>query len=594
MMVRPLRIANASGFYGDRFSAMDEQITGGPIDFVTGDYLAELTMLILWKTKQRGSSGGYATSFLRQMEGTMGECVDRGVKVVANAGGLDPAALAEELRSMASTLGIDISVAHIEGDDLMPDLPAIMAAGYTLANLETGRPLNGVRADPVTANVYLGAWGIVEALDRGADIVVCPRVTDASLVVGPAAWHHGWAHDDWDELAGAVVAGHVLECGAQATGGNYSFFDEIADPVLPGFPVAEVASDGSSVITKHDGTSGAVSIGTVTAQILYEIDEPAYLNPDVVAHFDTIELRDVGKDRVEITGVRGSSAPNQLKVAVNYLGGFRNAVTLGLVGLDVHEKAALVEAGVRASIPEGRMPQTLDFSLSDTGRPDADTNEAAASFFTVTARDEDPSKVGRAFANAVIELALASYPGFFALAPPAKESAYGVYWPTLVPRSLVAQEVVLEDGARLSVTDPPIGEIESDAAGVCESVVTAGGASTFVPLGAVAGARSGDKGGSANIGVWTRTDSAYRWLASMLTVDKLKELLPETADLRVERYELPNIRGLNFVVHRLLGEGVASSTRFDPQAKSLGEWLRSRTVEVPVEILDRRDRQSLA
>lgn len=585
-MASPIVIANASGFYGDRFSAVAEQVSGGHIDVLTGDYLAELTMLILWKTARAGRSSGYARTFLSQMEQVLGVCSDRGIKVVTNAGGLDPAGLAADLRGVASKLGVAVSVAHIEGDDLMPRLHKITADGCPLSHSETGRPLASVGRDPVTANAYLGAWGIVEALGAGADIVVCPRVTDASLVVGPAAWHHGWAHDDWDALAGAVAAGHVLECGAQATGGNYAFFDELPDLQHPGFPIAEVAYDGSSVITKHEGSGGAVTTGTVTAQILYEIAGPAYLNPDVVSHFDTITLSDDGSDRVRMSGVHGSSPPHDLKVAVNFAGGHRNAVTLGVVGLLPEEKAVLVERSLTAALGDDA-PATLRFDFARTGKLDADTNAEAASMLTITAMDADAERVGRRFAGAVIELALASYPGFFATAPPSGASAYGVYWPALVPRSAVSHEVVLEDGTRIVIDDPETGDVPESASSSPPSGATVDSPTVRVPLGTIVGARSGDKGGNANIGVWARSDAAYRWLSGYLTVDVLRALLPETAPMAIERHELPNIYGLNFVVHGLLGEGVASSTRFDPQAKSLGEWLRSRLVDAPEELLYR-------
>ncbi len=588
-MARPIRIANASGFYGDRFSAMREQVLGGDIDVVTGDYLAELTMFILWKTAKRGSTPGYAVSFLRQMEQVLGECVDRGIKVVTNAGGLDPGSLATDLRVLADELKIDVSVAHIEGDDLVPRVSELVESGHRMRNIDTGMDLADLDRNPITANVYLGGWGIAEALAYGADVVICPRVTDASLVVGPAAWHHGWQRDDWDRLAGAVVAGHVLECGAQATGGNFAFFREIEDLTHPGFPIAEIAVDGSSVITKHDGTSGAVTVDTVTAQILYEIDEPAYRNPDVVAHFDTISLDQVADDRVAITGVRGSPAPHELKVAINYVGGYRNSVTLGLVGLDIEEKARLVEDTLMVSLREERRPQVIEYRLGDGGTPDADTNEGAASMLTITAMDDDPIKVGRRFANAIIELALGSYPGFFATTPPSKESEFGVYWPAMIARSAVTQEVVFGSGKRIVVADPPTGEVPSDLVTSRAARVAATGPTASVPLGTLVGARSGDKGGNANVGVWARSDDAYRWLVSMRTTDELKGLLPEIADLDVDRYELPNVRGINFVVHGLLGRGVASSTRFDPQAKSLGEWLRSRFVDVPVQLLPMAD-----
>jgi hypothetical protein len=247
-MADPLRIATCSGFYGDRLSAAREMVDGGPIDVLTGDWLAELTMLILWKGRQRDPSRGWAHTFLTQMEEVLGTCIDRGIKVVTNAGGLNPSGLADQVRTLADRLGLSVAVAHVEGDDLFPRLADLGRAGQRLDHMDTGQSLSDASGQVVSANAYLGGWPIVEALGGGADVVVCPRITDASLVVGPAAWHHGWAPTDWDRLAGAVVAGHVLECGPQATGGNYAFFTEVGGVDYPGFPIAEVADDGSSVL----------------------------------------------------------------------------------------------------------------------------------------------------------------------------------------------------------------------------------------------------------------------------------------------------------------------------------------------------------
>ena len=299
-------------------------------------------MLILFKARQRDPSLGYATTFYRQMEEVLGPCLDRGIKVVANAGGLNPAALADRLRTLAAELGIVVAVAHVEGDDILGRLPGLRARGCPLAHLDTGAPLDP-SSDPVSANAYLGGFGIAEALAGGADVVVTGRVTDASLVVGPAAWHFGWQRYDWDRLAGAVVVGHVLECGAQVTGGNYSFFGEVPGLEHPGFPIAEMEADGSAVITKHPGTGGLVSVGTVTAQLLYEIGGPLYANADVVADFSTIHLEQQGPDRVRLSGVRGGPAPEELKVSINLLGGWRNTMTFVLTGLDIEAKADLVQ-----------------------------------------------------------------------------------------------------------------------------------------------------------------------------------------------------------------------------------------------------------
>jgi Acyclic terpene utilisation family protein AtuA len=583
----PLRVANCSGFYGDRHSAPRELLEGGPIDVLTGDYLAELTMLILWRSRGRDPAKGYATSFLRQMEECLGLAVDRGVKVVANAGGLNPAGLAAELRALAGRLGLPVRVAHVEGDDLLGRLPELQAAGEPLAHLDTGTPLAAAGVAPVTANAYLGAWGIVTALDAGADVVVCGRVTDASLVIGPAAWHFGWAADDWDRLAGAVVAGHVLECGTQATGGNYAFIDELPDRRPPGFPVAEIAADGSAVVTKHPGTGGLVSVGTVTAQLLYEIAGPAYENPDVVARFDTVRVEPAGTDRVLLHGARGEPAPERLKVAINYLGGFRNSMSFVLTGLDVEAKAAMVTAALFERLGGRERFQAAEVRL--VGRPALDpaTAEEAVAELRVTVKDPDPAKVGRAFSNAAIELALASYPGCYTTTPPGDATPYGVYWPALVRADAVEQVVVLDNGERLPVKPPTAARAPGPPAPAAPPPADPpGGPTVRAPLGRAFGARSGDKGGNANVGVWARGPEGYAFLASFLTVERFRALIPEARGLQVRRYQLPNLLALNFVVVGLLGEGVSSSTRIDPQAKGLGEWLRARVVDLPVALVE--------
>lgn len=583
MAASSLRIANCSGFYGDRVSAAREMVDGGPIDVLTGDWLAELTMLILAKNQMRDPAMGYARTFLIQMEQVMGDCLDRGIKVVSNAGGLSPKGCAAAVHEIADKLGLNPVIAYIEGDDLMPRMEELRNAGVDLRHMETGEPLGD--RPVLTANAYLGGWGIAEALSRGADIVVTGRVTDAALVVGPAAWHHKWKKDDWDALAGSVVAGHVIECGAQATGGNYAFFKEIPGLDHPGFPIAEVEADGSAVITKHPGQGGQVSIGTVTAQLLYEIAGPAYMNPDVTARFDSIQLSPDGPDRVRISGVRGEPPPATTKVALNYQGGWRSTTTLYLTGLDIEEKAALVESGLWATIPGGKESfQEVDVRLVRTDKLDPLTNEEATAALRITVKDGDERKVGRAFSSKVTELVLASYPGMYGEGMTADAQAYGVYWPAIVPAELVWQEVAV--GSERTVVDPVTGSTWSADVKLPAPDDSPGGPTERAPLGRIAGARSGDKGGNANVGVWARSGDAYAWLASFLTVERIKALLPETSPLEVDRYELPNLRALNFVVKGLLGEGVASSTRQDAQAKSLGEWLRSRVVDVPVSLLD--------
>ena len=590
-MKRALRVANCSGFYGDRVSAAREMVEGGPIDVLTGDYLAELTMLILWKARQKDPSAGYAKTFLNQMEQVLGTCLDRGIRVVTNAGGLNPVGLADSVRGLADKLGLAPRIACVVGDDILERLDDLVADGHDLAHLDTGQTLSAAGVKPVSANAYLGAWGIAEALAEDADVVVCPRVTDASVVVGPAAWWHGWSRTDYSALAGAVVAGHVIECGPQTTGGNYSWLDEVTDRRYPGFPIAEVEGDGSSVITKHPDTGGLVSPGTVTAQLLYEIDEPAYVNPDVVAHFDTIDLEQIDTDRVLVSGVQGTPPPDRFKVAVNYIGGYRNTMTLVLTGLDVDEKAAWAEQQLFDILGGKDRFDEVDVRLLRFDHDDATTNEEATAHLRVTVKAADPKLVGRAFSNATMELALASYSGFHTTTPPTSESAYGVYWPTLLPAELIDHQVVLPDGTRRSIPPTPTGRLPESTPRRRPLPPAPEGETRRAPLGRVCAARSGDKGGNANVGLWTRSDLEYAWLREHLTVDKLRELLAEAADLEIRRYELANLRALNFVIVGLLGAGVAASTRPDPQAKGLGEYLRARHVDIPVDLLaeERRD-----
>ncbi|MFD8147044.1 acyclic terpene utilization AtuA family protein [Streptomyces sp. NPDC059708] len=579
-------------------------LTGGPLDVLTGDYLAELTMLILGRDRLKNPDLGYAKTFLRQLEEGLGLAHERGVRIVTNAGGLNPAGLADAVRALAGKVGVPVRVAHVEGDDLM----AHGGAGAGPAAWEGA----------LTANAYLGGAGITACLRAGADVVVTGRVTDAALVSGPAAWWFDWGPEEYDRLAGAVVAGHVLECGTQVTGGNYAFFTG-HDVRRPGFPLAEVSEDGSAVVTKHPGTGGLVSPGTVTAQLLYETQGARYLGPDVTARLDTVRLTPDGEDRVRISGTVGEPPPDTLKVGVTRVGGWRNEVVFVLTGLDVEAKAALVREQLADALAgvEG-----VAWTLARTDHADADTEEAASALLRLVVRDPSPDRVGRGLTGAAVELALSSYPGFHVTGPPGPAQPYGVFTSALVPADAVPHTAVLPDGTRAAV--PPAGaraggpgplggpgslagpglpdgarpqggtgDPDSPAppfpgTGAPPRAPSGGGASgptTRAPLGLVAGARSGDKGGDANIGVWAEGEAAWEWLRETLTVEALRALLPETASLAVVRHELPRLRALNFTVAGILGAGVASGHRFDPQAKALGEWLRARHVDIPTHLL---------
>lgn len=579
-MSRSVRIGNGSGFYGDRFSAFEEMVDAG-VDVVTGDYLAELTMLILARQKAKDPESGYARTFLSQLRRSLQKIVETDTRVVVNAGGMNPAGLARAVRDVAAEAGLDVTVAHVDGDDLTD-----RADGLGLGS-------------PLAANAYLGGVGITEALSQGARVVVTGRVTDAALVTGTAAWFHGWKRDEYDKLAGAMAAGHVIECGMQATGGNYAFFQEIPSMLRLGFPIAEIAADGSSILTKPAGTGGAVTAETIVSQLLYEVGGARYAGPDATLRLDSITLTDLGDDRVRMSGVQGEAPPPQVKVSVTEIGGFRQEITVLLTGLDPEAKAELVrtqfdDALAWAGLP---VPQSMEWTLARTDHADGAAQEEATARLTLVARDENPKTVGRAFSSLLVEFALGSIPGFFSAGPPGEATVYGRFRPEYVDQSVPGHRVHIGE-TTVEIAPPqdvraleptPLDEHSPAPSGAAATAATtpapeaAAGDSGMVtlPLGRLFGGRSGDKGGTANVGLWARTDDAWDWLREEITSDRFRELLPEFAGLAIDRVELPNLRALNFVAHDALGEGVAFGARFDPQAKGIAEWLRARHITVP-------------
>ncbi|WP_371815070.1 acyclic terpene utilization AtuA family protein [Mycobacterium sp. DL440] len=562
-------------------------VDGGDIDVLTGDYLAELTMFILSKARNAGRPG-YATTFLRQMEDVLGTCLERGIRVVSNAGGLDPGGLAQALVDIGQRLGLSPKVAYLTGDDLIPQIPQLRSDGEVFRNIDTGQLLADTAAEPFTANAYLGGRGIARALSEGADIVVCPRVTDASLVVGPSMWKFGWAEDEYDKLAGAVAAGHVIECGAQATGGNYAFFEEIESTGLPGLPIAEMHADGSSVITKHPGTGGQVSVGTVTAQLLYEIGGTDYLNPDVTLKLDTVRLTQEGPDRVRLSGTRGVEPPSTLKVAMTVLGPYRQSVVFAIPGEKVETKAAVVERDLRTILGGFEQFDDVSIRLVRSDQPDAVLNELAVAQLVVSFAATDKDLLGRRIFDAATGLALSSYPGiYFPGERQQRPTQTGINWPCLVPVAAVVETVVLHSGEQITLPSRAAStETPDDTGEAATAAPVVAGPRQRMSLGTIFGARSGDKGANANVGIWARSDEGYVWLASELTVEEFRRLLPEAGGAAIRRSLFPNLRGVNFVIEGLLGDGAASVGRFDPQAKGLAEFIRSRHSDLPVALLE--------
>ena len=582
-----IKIANCSGYYGDKLSAAKEMVEGGPIDVLTGDYLAELTMAILFNQRmQRGEDKGYVGTFLKQVKEVSQSCKDKNIKIVTNAGGLNPSSMALEIEKILKELSIDLKVAYIDGDDLMPRITELNNEGELFNNIDKKIPLNESGCQTLTANAYLGAWGIKEALDKGADIVVCPRVTDAAVVIGPAAWKFGWNRTDYDSLAGALAAGHIIECGCQATGGNYSFFKEVPTFDNVGYPIAEIEKDGSFTITKHPGTGGLVSIGTVTAQLLYEISSPAYINPDVIGHFDTLRIEQEGKDRVYVSGCRGSTPPPTHKACINLAGGYRNGMDLVITGLDIEEKAKIFTDALFNSVGGKEQFDDVSINLHRTNKENPNSNEEAMATLSISVKSMNPDLVGRLFSAKIIELSLANYPGFFSSGGGKKPGPVIVYWPALVDSKFINEYVHIDGETIEIIPTSQMGFEESFyQKNLVEIAPAPEGKTDKGPLGSYFGARSGDKGGCANLGVWAKTDLSYSFLYNFLTVEKLKELLPDLNNYEIDRYDLPNIKSLNFYIHGILEDGVSSNNKKDGQAKSLGEYLRAKIVDLPISII---------
>jgi len=580
-----VRIANISGFYGDRLSAAQEMLEGGPIQYITGDYLAELTMAILYKAKNKNPRLGYAHTFLQQMQSIMQSCLAKGVKVVSNAGGINPQALATALQEIANTLQLPAKIAYITGDDVLPRLVTLTALGASLTHMDTGKKLKEISGEVVSANAYLGCWGIVAALNQGADIVVTGRVADTALVMGPAAHYFKWEKDNWNALAGAAAAGHVIECSGQASGGNYSFFEEVTSFSNLGFPIAEIHADGSAIISKHPHTGGLISVGTISAQLLYEVRQSAYITPDVISHFDSIQLKQLAPNKVQLSHTQGSPPSSTAKLSINYTDGYQNTLSFLIAGLQISKKVAILEQCIRERLGVASKFDKLLFQYYPTHKHNPASNEEALATLRVTAIDKDKRKVGKFFTAKIIEIALCTVPGICLAQPPSPAKLRIVHFPSLLPKKYLCQHIYLNGQLSLVQEQTHNNNVNKKFNHPPPIKPSHNSTTKKVYLGRLFAARSGDKGGNANIGVWAKSATSYAFLYHFLSIEKLRTLLPDLANFSIERHVFPNLFGVNFYIIGFLGDGVAASTKTDAQAKTLGEYLRAKQIDVPTYLL---------
>jgi len=589
-------IANCGGFWGDDPTAARRQVEGGPVDYLVMDYLAEVTMAILQKQRQRRPEAGYATDFVAQLRDVLPACVERGIKVISNAGGVNPLACKAAVEKLADELGIGdrVRVGVVLGDDIYERLDDLMAGGETLSNMDTGSPLIDERANVLSANVYLGAVPVVKALELGANVVITGRVTDTGVTLAPMIYEFGWAADDWNRLAAGIVAGHIIECGTQCTGGNFTDWHKVKSYSNLGFPLVEVVPDGTFTVTKHPGTGGLVSVHTVSEQLLYEMGAPQYLAPDCIARFDSIRLTQDGPDRVKVSGIVGEPPPEKLKVSISFAHGYRAFGRLIVSGPDALAKAEKVaqifwESAGGPELYEDASTQFLAWNATHPSLTDSEPSEIVVQ---VAVRDSDEKKINSRFGVQVVPRVLGSVPGITYFADMGRPRASDVvgYWPALISRTAVPMRVVVGDQEADVPYLDPASAAPAGPAFAPESPPRpsggGGGQTVRVPLSRLCLARSGDKGDTCNVGLLARSDTIHAWMVETITPAFVKERFAGICKGGVDRHEVPNLKACNFLLHESLGGGGTMSLLLDAQGKTYAQYLLAAEVEVEAGLLD--------
>ena len=587
-----LRIGNASGYWGDDLTALKRQILGGPLDVVTMDFLAEITMSILQKQLDRNPEAGFARDFVDQMREVFVEAMERNVTIISNAGGVRPRAAGDALLAVATELGLSPTIGVVAGDDVKDRLAGWNADGVDMANMDDGRPISEIIDRVTSANVYLGAAPVVEALAQGADVIVTGRVTDTGITVAPMIHHFGWDPTDWDKIASGIIAGHILECGAQSTGGNFTDWRKVSSFHNIGYPIVEVDEDGSFVVTKHEGTGGLVSVDTVREQLVYEMGDPvSYLTPDVVVDFTSIQLTADGPDRVRVSGIKGAAPTDLFKVSISYDDGFKASGSVIVSGPDAREKSEAFSEILWGRLPEFEASLTEYVGADSTWGPLSPDHDAPEINLRFGVRDHDKTKI-RQFATTLPAIILSGPPGVAVTGGRPGAQDVVAYWPCLIPRSLVDADVTVlnADGATettVSTTGPTgVGRVESEPDATERAPIELTGELVEVPLATIAHGRSGDKGDTCNVGIIARHPSIYPWLVENVTAKKVAEVFTGIAFGEVERFEVPNIDALNFLLHESLGGGGTLSLHIDAQGKTYSHALLSIPVEVDVALVN--------
>lgn len=585
-----IRIGNAGGFWGDDLSALKRQIEGGALDYITSDYLAEITMGILMKQKMKNNSMGYVYDFLDQIDEVLESAISKGIKIITNAGGINPGALAEKIIELARKKDIDIKVGAVTGDDILERIDGIYPAKELMKNMETGEDFSDIKDKILSSNVYLGIQPVIKALQEGCDIIVTGRVTDTAITLAPMIYEFGWKQDDWDRLASGVIGGHIIECGTQSTGGNFTNWEDIEKWDNIGFPILEVHENGSFIVTKHDGTGGIVSEDSIREQLVYEMGNPdMYISPDVVVDFTSVKLKEIGKDRVEVWGVKGSPPTKFFKVSTSFSDGYKASGSILIGGTRLKRKAELYEEifwKKTGCTYEGKKTELIGFVEN--------SEEFSTAILRFAAYDHNKEKIAK-FGSEISTLILSGPAGAAVTGGRPKPRMVIGFWPSLINKNLIESKVAVytKNGIKSEFSVKSVIGFEIDYTQKDKSEdfyrdsADHKNLTEKILLKRICLARSGDKGDTSNIGVIAKNRIIYDVLKIFLTPFEVKKMFEDVCKGKIIRYEVENLCSFNFLLEESLGGGGAVSLAADPQGKLYAQRLLNSYLPIDKESLEK-------
>jgi len=597
-MKSKIKIANAGGFWGDDLSVFRRQLEGGDLDYITMDFLAEITMSILRKQQLLNKELGYVTDFVDQIEENAVLISEKSVKIITNAGGINPLKCGKVIVEILKRKNLKLKVAIVDGDNIIDDLSNYFPTKETFDNLETQEKYQQIDSRVQSANIYLGIPPILKALNLGADIIICGRVTDTSITIAPMIYEFGWQLNDWDKIASGLIAGHIIECGAQSTGGNFTDWELINKWDNFGYPIVEVFPDSTFVVTKHENTGGLVSINTVREQLVYEMGNPSfYISPDVIANFLTIQLAADGENRVKVWGIKGLPATDSFKVSMAFEDGYSASGTIIISGDDALKKAKIFADIFWTRINESFQKTNTEFiGFNSCQKNMVNSIEPNEVLLKLSVYDNNKNKLSK-FAKGIAPLILCGPPGVAVTSGRPRIQNVMSYWPTLISKRFINSRVVLLDSNGeieksemiKSLTgyelNPVKLESNHEIKNFTETIVYKE-QTVKVKLRDICLARSGDKGDVSNIGVIARSESIYNYLKDILTKEYIKNLFVDFCKGNVIRYELDNLLAFNFLLEKALDGGGTKSLMIDAQGKTFASALLNQEFSVPQELLE--------